>query len=212
MLCPFFVKLEKSKSMSGFKVLTIGQPSLPNSLSISINAFYSFLKQQEKDVDEEIRLWVVGDIQMKQQTQELAEKLKIVDKVDFRLFEQVDIKGLLSKVDVFLFPAHEGANIAVAEALSFGVPVLCFANEKAEELVDHSCGFKIPYTEYYRSSTQFAEFLNMIYADPMVLNLLSKGAKKLFRRKFLWNKKGKAVIQTFSEMFYQGAVPVSIRA
>ena len=44
---------------------------------------------------------------------------------------------------LFSFPSHEGAGMVVAEAMSFGLPVVCLNNEGPGEFITTNCGFAV---------------------------------------------------------------------
>ena len=91
-----------------------------------------------------------------------------------------DLARLYSQFNLFLFPSlHDSGGMAVVEAMSFGVPVLCLDCGGPGMTVDHSCGFVIPTAD--RSEEQvvrlMADCLSQLLSNPHHLEPLSNGAR-----------------------------------
>lgn len=84
---------------------------------------------------------------------------------------------LYSEASLFFFPSHEGAGMVVPEALSCGLPVLCFDNAGPGEFITDSCGIKVPYTNYEDSISEFGKAINKVFESPSLLKHLSAGAR-----------------------------------
>jgi glycosyltransferase involved in cell wall biosynthesis len=97
---------------------------------------------------------------------------------------------LYEKAAVFLFPSHEGAGMVVAEAMSFGLPVICLNNEGPGEFINTSCGFAVPQLDYNNTVSELKEALQKLYFDKELLYNLSLGARKQFEEKFTWDSRG----------------------
>jgi glycosyltransferase involved in cell wall biosynthesis len=107
---------------------------------------------------------------------------------------------LYSVSSVFLFPSHEGAGMVVAEAMSYGLPVLCFDNEGPGELIGKNTGIKIPYSTYDNTIEQFANELFSLYRNPEHRLYLSNNAISHFNNYLSWDAKGKTLARIYSEM------------
>lgn len=87
-----------------------------------IRAFHKTLKYRD-----DLKLWVVGDGNKRQELERLAEDLKVSEKVTFWGFKK-NTKPFYEKADVFIHSSHmEGFGIVLNEALAFNVPVV-YAN------------------------------------------------------------------------------------
>ena len=111
-----------------------------------------------------------------------------------------DLKLLYQKSHLFLFPSHEGAGMVVAEALSYGMPVVCFENYGPGEFIDETCGIKVQYGRYDESITQFAAAIKKIYVDERIYNQLSAGAITKFQDNFDWNLKGEQLRDVYDKV------------
>ena len=148
-----------------------------------------------------VELVLVGDGPYKDQLVKLTEELYIEKNVRFvKWLDREDYKQLYANSHVFLFPSHEGAGMVVAEALSYGLPVVCFNNDGPGEFVDDTCGITVPYNRYDTSITKFAEALIAIYTDPIYFNKLSEGAVEAFKNRFDWNLKGEHLRNVYNDV------------
>jgi len=55
--------------------------------------------------------------------------------------------------------------MVVAEALSFGLPVICLDNDGPGEFINTTCGFAIPKTDYATTILKLQEALNKLYSN-----------------------------------------------
>lgn len=174
-----------------FTVLSAGRFVPLKGFDITIKSFARFYQQLPDADKHKARLILVGDGPYKSYLQRLTDELEIKDRVTFiEWLHRSDFRKLYTQADLFLFPSHEGAGMVVAEALSFGLPVICFRNEGPGEMVNKDCGITIPYSRYDISISRFAEALGTLYHKPLWRAQLSDGARKLFRERFDWDVKG----------------------
>jgi glycosyltransferase involved in cell wall biosynthesis len=89
-----------------------------------------------------------------------------------------------------LFPSHEGAGMVVAEALSFGLPVICLDNEGPGEFIDASCGFAIPMMNYDQSVQDLNRAVSKMFHDKTLRNTMRVQARKRFETHFNWEVRG----------------------
>lgn len=184
-----------------FTILSAGRFVPLKGFDITIKSFARFRSQLPIVQQDKVELVLVGDGPYKQQLIKLTEELYIEKQVRFiKWLEREDYKQLYANSHVFLFPSHEGAGMVVAEALSYGLPVVCFNNDGPGEFVDDTCGISVPYSRYDTSISKFAEALNAIYTDPIYFNKLSDGAIQAFKNRFDWNVKGEHLRNVYNEV------------
>ncbi len=88
--------------------------------------------------------------------------------------------GLFQIASCFLFPSHEGAGMVVAEALSFGLPVVCLDNCGPGEFICENSGFAVPIGSYDNTVSALAAALSKLYQDPTLLESIRNGARARF--------------------------------
>jgi glycosyltransferase involved in cell wall biosynthesis len=94
------------------------------------------------------------------------------------------------KASLFFFPSHEGAGMVVSEAMSCGLPVICFDNCGPGEFVDDQSGIKVPYGSYHHCIRLFSRALLRLHKNRQLLESLSAGAVNRFNTHFSWSVKG----------------------
>ena len=190
-----------TKRNSEFTVLSAGRFVPLKGFDITIRAFARFYHQLTLEEQKKTKLVLVGDGPYKKYLQNLAKEMEIYDQVTFIAWlHRSDYKKLYKKSDVFLFPSHEGAGMVVAEALSYGLPVICFQNEGPGEFVSKDCGIRVPYNRYNTSVTKFADALRLLKDDVALYHSLSLGARKMFQEKFNWNLKGNQLKDVYNDL------------
>jgi glycosyltransferase involved in cell wall biosynthesis len=180
-----FTKVDKGT----FDILVIGRFLTIKSFDIAIKSFSEFLNKNKLKKD--ISLSIVGKGPKELELKQLVKELKIEKNVKFiDWIEKKDLDVIYQKASLFLFPSHEGAGMVIVEALSFGLPVVCFNNYGPGELVDDSCGLSIDYSSYDKSVIDFSKVLTKLYTDKKLYSSLSEGAINKFNKEYEWNQKG----------------------
>ena len=78
---------------------------------------------------------------------EVAKELGVDGRVHLLGF-RTDVAELLKSADIFLFPSiQEGLPVALMEAMSCGLPVICSEIRGNTDLIDDSCGILCPATD-----------------------------------------------------------------
>lgn len=189
----------ESKDSSTFTVMTAGRMIDIKSFDLAIRAFAKFLKSTEVN-SHKINLLILGQGELSQNLKNLSGSLGVEDNVDF--VGWID-KGLMSeyysKADVFLFTSHEGGGMVVAEAQSYGVPVVCFNNYGPGETVTNNTAIKIDYSDYHTTVTELSEALTKLYLNLEYRKSLSIGAFELSKTQ-TWAAKGKALVAVYERL------------
>jgi glycosyltransferase involved in cell wall biosynthesis len=132
-----------------------------------------------------VRFTIVGMGYEEKRLQRLASSLKLDDCVEW--ISWMPRKELLRRYfefDLFLFPSlHDSGGMAVLEALTVGLPVICLDLGGPAMLVDHTCGNVVPTSGRDASHVValMAESLAQLVNDPEKLDLLSEGALRRAR-------------------------------
>ncbi|CAN5530522.1 hypothetical protein BH11BAC2_BH11BAC2_01170 [soil metagenome] len=184
-----------------FTILSAGRFVPLKGFDITIKSFARFRSQVPLGKRHLLKLILVGDGPYKNYLQRLVHELELGDSVQFiEWLHRSDFKQLYVNSKVFLFPSHEGAGMVVAEALSYGLPVLCFSNDGPGEFVDEKCSLTVPYGRYDSSITHFAEHLSNLYQNPDQLKELSKGAIEAYKTRFDWDLRGERLREVYDSL------------
>jgi glycosyltransferase involved in cell wall biosynthesis len=185
-----------------FQVLSIGRFVPLKGFDLTIRAFAASYQRQTSEVQARMQLTLIGKGPEKQRLQEIALECELFDDavrfVDW--MDREELSRFFAASKVFFFPSHEGAGMVVPEALSFGVPVLCFDNYGPGEFVDKSCAVKVPYTSYDQSVREFSEALDLLLHDEKYRQSLAENALTRFQQKYTWKKKALQIQAIYDEI------------
>src|ERR1700743_3524338 len=92
--------------------------------------------------------------------------------------------------DVLLFPSHEGAGMVVAEAMSYGLPVITLDNEGPGAFLHPQSTLKVPYTTYDKTIKLLADRLIELFFLPDYYQWEKEKAMERFRNAFDWDNRG----------------------
>lgn len=158
---------------------------------------------------EAMKLEVLGDGPEGERWKVLAASLGLADQVHFhgmlprdKALEVMQRSHLLVHSSV-----KEGTPHVVLEALSFGLPVICHDACGMGTAVTESCGIKVPLAKPETSIAGFRAALDRFYADPALLERLSRGA--LARANELtWESKIQRISDAYQQVLAHQAQPV----
>jgi glycosyltransferase involved in cell wall biosynthesis len=104
--------------------------------------------------------------------------------------DRAELLTVYQQASVFFFPSHEGAGMVVAEAMSYGVPVLCYANEGPGELTPPKSILKVPYRSFEANVGDFAALLTRLYAAPALQAAEAELCRRHVARHHTWGQRG----------------------
>lgn len=197
-----------SRNSNGFKVLSVGRFVPLKGFDVSIKAFAKFYKAQLLENRKDIKLILVGKGPEKERLQMIAceeginHAIQWIDWVD-----RAQMQTLYQQAHVFLFPSHEGAGMVIPEALSYGLPVLCFNNFGPGELSSDDCAFRVSYGSYEESIAKFAEGLQNLYSKPDLLQKMSQAAYQKWSADLNWDVKGEMLNDIYKSLTQAMASP-----
>lgn len=85
-----------------------------------------------ENIRKDIKLWLVGDGELKEQIQQKVRFLGLEDKVLF-LGERSDVPCLLNAMDLVIFPSiYEGLSVTLVEAQASSLPIIASSNISEE--------------------------------------------------------------------------------
>lgn len=193
----------KSKENNVFNVLSVGRFTPMKGFDITILAFSKFIKSLAETKKHNIKLTLVGSGECNSYLKGLIKKHHIggyVNIISWVNKEKMD--AIYKDADVFLFPSHEGAGMVVPEAMSYGLPIICFDNVGPGELLKDA-GVKIPYTNYNKSINQFYLELLDLYNNTVKREAISKKAIAAFKSNYTWSIKGSKVKAIIADLLIE---------
>ena len=146
---------EISADKDSIILLSVGELSDRKNHSVSIKA----LSEVKND---NVHLVIAGTGEKRDEFLSLAKDLGVDGRVHLLGF-RTDIAELLKSADIFLFPSvQEGLPVALMEAMSCSLPVICSAIRGNIDLIDDSCGVLCGASDV----EGFAKAIEKLIADP----------------------------------------------
>jgi glycosyltransferase involved in cell wall biosynthesis len=113
--------------------------------------------------------------------------------------DRQELLNLYREASVFFFPSHEGAGMVVAEAMSYGVPVLCYQNEGPGELAPAASSLKVPYRSFNQNIADFAEHLSWLHDSPPLLAAEAALSRRHVAQHHTWERRGQQLQRVYQQ-------------
>ncbi len=156
---------EISAEKDSIILLSVGELSDRKNHSVSIKAL-------SKIENENVHLVIAGTGENKEEFLSLSKELGVSDRVHFLGF-RTDIAELLKSADIFLFPSiQEGLPVALMEAMSCSLPVICSEIRGNTDLIDETCGILCPAIDV----DAFKLAIEKLIANPDMRKTMAKNA------------------------------------
>lgn len=186
---------------SGFRIISAGRFVPLKGFDLTIRSYAKFYHALPSMSQANCELVLVGSGPEELRLKALAESLDVIDSVKFiSWIKRDELMSLFKDSAVFLFPSHEGAGMVVAEALSFGLPVVCLDNEGPGQFITQSCGFAIRQGDYEDTVEGLAVALSRLYSDPALLSDMKIAARRRFETHFHWDRRGEMLQKIYAEI------------
>lgn len=181
----------QQKETVSFNVLMVGRFLTIKSFDIALYSFENFYNELSFEEKRNIKLTIIGQGPLETVLKEIVSNFESRGVIEFIGWVEKDImSSFYDNASAFVFPSHEGAGMVVVEALSHGLPIICFDNYGPGEFVNDSCAIKIPYTNYQQSIMDYTDGMMNLYKNKKISNEMSSAAVHLFEEKYTWDSKG----------------------
>lgn len=185
-----FNKHENHQNNS-FHVISAGRFVPLKGFDLTIRSFISFLDSVSLSDRLNCRLTLVGTGPERAFYEKIIKENNVQDNIEIiEWIERTELMKLYEKATVFMFPSHEGAGMVVAEALSYGLPVICLDNIGPGQYITPECGFAIPHSDYSSTIFNLKTALNKLYTNSELLSIMSSKARDRFMERFTWESRG----------------------
>ncbi len=182
---------DEVKPKPQFNLISIGRFVPLKGFDLTIFSFIKFILALPENERSKCKLTLVGSGNQKEFYQKLIKKYQIeayTEIIDW--IDRKDLMNLYRESSVFLFPSHEGAGMVVAEALSFGLPVICLDNEGPGEFITEKCGFAVERADFNSTVNNLYNAINTLYKDQNLRLQMSIEARNHYLNRFTWEKRG----------------------
>ena len=191
---------------NGFSIISVGRFVPLKGFDLTLLSFANFIESIAIEDRMNCKLTLVGTGPEKELYKTIIAQNHLEMYVEIiEWIDRTELMKLYKKSSVFLFPSHEGAGMVVAEALSFGLPVVCLNNQGPGEFINSECGFAVTQLEYNKTILELKEALSALYFDKKLLQQMSINARKHYLDKFTWDSRGdylKTIYNTLGDENY----------
>jgi glycosyltransferase involved in cell wall biosynthesis len=189
------------EQQENFTLISVGRLVPLKGFDLTIQAFSQFVQSLSKEESQKCNLLIIGSGTEEKLYKKMVQKCGLDKQVQFiNWIDRKQLMEIYKSSSAFLFPSHEGAGMVVAEALSFGLPVICLKNEGPGEFIDESCGFAITPTNYKETVQNLAKSILKIFKDKKIYASASHEARVLFETKFHWNIRGEQLQKIYQSL------------
>ncbi|TRX39486.1 glycosyltransferase family 4 protein [Flavobacterium restrictum] len=184
-----------------FNLISVGRFVPLKGFDLSLHAFAAFINSLTISEKKACHLTLVGsgnEIGLYRTIiaqNEMESYVTIIEWID-----RAELMKLYEQSAIFLFPSHEGAGMVVAEALSFGLPVICLDNQGPGQYIDENCGFAIPEAPYMETILGLKTAIQKLYSSPNLLYQMSGNARKKYQERFTWNSRGEYLQTIYNQL------------
>ncbi|MBA6328374.1 glycosyltransferase family 4 protein [Colwellia sp. MB02u-6] len=191
-------KVDKNNH-NGFNVLFIGRGLLIKNYLAVLDAFKICLENTMIS-NEELSISFVG-VGKNAKNKLLTRALELDVEQHLSVHEWVgfqDIEQYYLDANVFCFPSYEGAGMVIAEALSYGIPVITIdKNGAAHELTD-DCAFVISSSDKDEIISGISNAITLLINDKNKYKLMCDAAYSHTEKKLSWHAKSKAISNIYT--------------
>lgn len=154
-----------------------------------------------------ITLTIVGDGPDEYQMKALATKMGLDTCVYFLgKVPNNEVNELMQNHDLFFFTSlKEGTPHVILESLSSGLPVVCHDACGHGDVINDSCGIKIPMISYNKSIKLFSNAIVHIYNNPSLLETYRTGCLNRINE-ISWEIKSKEMYKYYIETYNKYSV------
>ena len=141
-----------------------------------------------------------NDLQIKE-NRILSEKLNIKTQISWHgNVSNLEIAEAMKKAHLFLFTSvSEDTSTVVLEAISNGLPVMCFDTCGMGYVITDKVGKKIPLTNPLQSIKDFAEAINILERDRGLLKQMSENCKQR-QEELSWDNKALQMVELYNKV------------
>lgn len=182
-----------------FTLITAGRFVPLKGFDLAILSFARFINQCNPLQKQTCELIIIGS----GPEESFLKKLIIANGLEshVRLISWVNrdvLMNLFKNASAFLFPSHEGAGMVVAEALSFGLPVICLDNAGPGQFINDECGYRIAPGNYDTTIQRLSDAIKDLFNHPAKHLAFRYKARQQFENFFHWDKRGETLQQIYA--------------
>ena len=156
-----------------------------------------------------VELDVVGDGFDREACESLARSSGVAERVHF--YGRVDRAGVdefYASADIFVFPSfREPGGTVTFEAMAAGIPLIVADRGGPANVVDDSCGFRLPVMEPTQFADAIAAAIRTLVLDPALRRQMGNAARVRVQEIGMWPAKIDRVGRLYDELIASAAQP-----
>lgn len=178
-----------------FNIIWVGRFILTKQLELALKTL-ALLKEKPQ-----IKLHIVGTGQSESAYKTMARDLGISASCKWHgQIENKEVQWLMQNSDLFFFTSvAEATSTVILEAISNGLPILCFDAFGFSSIVDAQIGLKIPFTSPEQSARNFAEKIIFLYYHRDLLATMSENCVQRVEN-LSWDNKAKLMVELYESI------------
>jgi glycosyltransferase involved in cell wall biosynthesis len=181
---------------NGLTIMTSGDLRYIKGFNLSISSFHEFIRRGNEGV-----LRIIGSGKDEKELKRLVRKLGLHEKVVFEpRLPQSEFFRKLRDIDLFLFPTLEGGGMVVLEAMSCSKPVVCLDYGGPGQMVNDSCGIKIPIGRGVNIIESLADGLEKLSSSSELRYQMGIQGRRRAKDIFSWQQKGNWTNRLYQEI------------
>jgi len=178
-------------------VLFAGRLEARKGLGILLEAFADLTQHCDK-----FRLRIVGDGPSRRKNEKYVRKRGLSGKVQFvGLLDHDQMVDEFVMADIFVFPSlRDTSGTIVLEAMSMGLPTVCFDHQGAAIMVCADCGIKVPVSSRSGATNDLKEAIMKLGENLDLSIKISMKSKEFVRMNFDWDSKVRRISAYYREL------------
>ncbi|MFM9907796.1 MAG: glycosyltransferase [Chitinophagaceae bacterium] len=189
------------KNHNRFVLLSVGRFVPLKGFDLTIRSFSIFYKSLSKEQQLLTKLVIIGSGPEKRRMHKMIEEEKMCGAIEIiEWMPREKVMTQFQQASAFLFPSHEGAGMVVAEALSYGLPVICLNNYGPGEYVHPSSALKVNHSTYQATIHSLAVKIRSLFVDEGYYAVESSLAIIQFQQQFRWQSKAECFTGVYNKI------------
>lgn len=179
-----------------FDIIWVGRFYYSKQLNVALRTMNE-LKNQPN-----IKLHIVGSgsLQDINKYHKLAEDLNLNNVFWYGNIEHNKVQAMMQKADLFFFTSIKDATSSVIlEAISNGLPILCYDICGFGPIVDKSIGRKIQLSSPRKSITEFSQIIRNLESDRKLLEQMSLNCK-IKQQELSWENRSLKIVNIYKQI------------
>lgn len=187
-------KVEHCFQADSFNIIWVGRFILTKQLELALKTM------AELKTKPQIKLHIVGTGTSEADYKTMADFLGLsASCIWYGQVDNQEVHRLMQNADLFLFTSvAEATSTVILEAISNGLPVLCFDACGMSSVISDDIGIKIPLTNPERSVRDFAEKIDYLYHHRERLVAMSENCLRR-AEELSWDNKAREIVKLYNQ-------------